>query len=98
MNKSINIFMLLLIGIFILSIFKYYSSNKNLDTKNFNRSNIDQILKSKINNLPILSNDTDNVIEFNNSIEEGINQEKNRENCFVFQMVESEVESQLFPW
>ena len=70
--------MLLLIGIFILSIFKYYSSNKNLDTKNFNRSNIDQILKSKINNLPILSNDTDNVIEFNNSIEEGINQEKNR--------------------
>ena len=78
MNKSINIFMLLLIGIFILSIFKYYSSNKNLDTKNFNRSNIDQILKSKINNLPILSNDTDNVIEFNNSIEEGINQEKNR--------------------
>ncbi len=70
--------MLLLIGIFILSIFKYYSSNKNLDTKNFNRSNIDQILKSKINNLPILSNDTDNVIEFNNSIEEDINQEKNR--------------------
>ena len=70
--------MLLLIGIFILSIFKYYSSNKNLDTKNFNRSNIDQILKSKINNLPILSNDTDNLIEFNNSIEEGINQEKNR--------------------
>ena len=70
--------MILLIGIFILSIFKYYSSNKNLDTKNFNRSNIDQILKSKINNLPILSNDTDNVIEFNNSIEEGINQEKNR--------------------
>ena len=78
MNKSINIFMLLLIGIFILSIFKYYSSNKNLDTKNYNRSNIDQILKSKINNLPILTNDTDNIIEFNNSIEEGINQEKNR--------------------
>ena len=70
--------MLLLIGIFILSIFKYYSSNKNLDTKNFNRSNIDQVLKSKINNLPILTNDTDNVIEFNNSIEDGINQEKNR--------------------
>ena len=78
MNKSINIFMLLLIGIFILSIFKYYFSNKNLDTKNFNRSNIDQILKNKINNLPILTNDTDNIIEFNNSIEDGINQEKNR--------------------
>ena len=78
MNKSINIFMLLLIGIFILSIFKYYSSNKNLDTKNFNRSNIDQILKNKINNLPILTNDTDNIIEFNNSIEDGINREKNR--------------------
>ena len=70
--------MLLLIGVFILSIFQYYSTNKNLDTKNFNRSNIDQILKSKINNLPILKNDTDKIIEFNNSIEEGINQEKNR--------------------
>ena len=35
-------------------------------------------LKSKINNLPILKNDTDKIIEFNNSIEEGINQEKNR--------------------
>ena len=70
--------MLLLIGIFILSIFKYYSSNKNLDTKNFNRSNIDQILKSKINNLPILLNDTDNVIEFNNSLKDGIEENKRR--------------------
>ena len=78
MNKAINIFMLLLIGIFILSIFKYYSSNKNLNTKNFNRANLDQILKNKINNLPILTNDTDNIIEFNNSIEDGINREKNR--------------------
>ena len=43
--------MLLLIGIFIISIFKYYSSNKNLDSKNFNRSNIDQILNSSGNRL-----------------------------------------------
>ena len=78
MNKLINVLMLILIVIFMLSILKYYSSNKNLDTKNFNRSNIDQIVKSKINDLPILKNDTDKIIEFNNSIEKDTYQEKRR--------------------
>ena len=78
MNKLINVLMLILIAIFMLSILKYYSSNKNLDTKNFNRSNIDQIVKSKINDLPILKNDTDKIIEFNNSIEKDTYQEKRR--------------------
>ena len=37
-----------------------------------------QILKEKVSDLPILSNDTDNVIEFNNSIENEINDDKKR--------------------
>ena len=78
MIKMFNTIMFLLTFIFLVSIYNYYSSNKNIDAKNYNRKNIDQILKEKIIDLPVLKNDTDNVIEFNNSIEEGINQEKNR--------------------
>ena len=69
MIKVLNIFMVFLIIVFILSISNYYFSKKNINSKNFNRSNINQILKEKITDLPILLNDTDDVIEFNNSIE-----------------------------
>ena len=70
--------MILLIIFFILSVYEYYSSNKNIQNKSFNRDNIDQILKDKVNDIPILSNDTDNVIEFNNSIDNEINTQKKR--------------------
>ena len=62
----------------MLSIYNYYSSNKNIDAKNFNRKNIDQILKEKIIDLPILKNDTNNVIEFNNSFKDEIKENKKR--------------------
>ena len=78
MIKIFNIIMFLLIIIFIFSIYNYYSSNKNVDAKNYNRKNIDQILKEKIIDLPVLKNDTDNVIEFNNSLKDGIEENKKR--------------------
>ena len=78
MYKVLNIFMILLIYIFIFTIFKYYSSNKNLSNKNYNRLNIDQIINEKINNLPILDNDTNNVVEFNDSFDDEINSNKKR--------------------
>ena len=78
MYKVFNIFMILLICIFIFFIFKYYSSNKNLSNKNYNRLNIDQIINEKINNLPILDNDTNNVVEFNDSFDDEINKNKKR--------------------
>ena len=78
MIKIFNIIMFLLIIIFILSIYNYYSSNKNVDAKNYNRKNIDQILKEKIIDLPVLKNDTDNVIEFNNSLKNNIEENKKR--------------------
>ena len=40
---------------------------QNLETKNFNRKNIDEIISEKIIDLPILSNDTNTVIIFNDS-------------------------------
>jgi hypothetical protein len=65
MNKSINIFFLLIIIVFFFFTYKYYSSNKNVEIKKYNRGNIDQIINKKISNLPILKNNTENVIEFN---------------------------------
>lgn len=78
MIKAFNIFMAFIIFVFILSISNYYFSKKNINSKNFNRSNIDQILKEKITDLPILVNDTNNVIEFNNSIESETDIKKKR--------------------
>ena len=78
MNKILNILFTFLIILFILSIFNYYISSKNIDFKDFNRSNIDQILKEKISNLPILTNDTNNVIEFNDSFDNEKDDEKKR--------------------
>ena len=78
MNKILNILFTFLIILFILSIFNYYVSSKNIDFKDFNRSNIDQILKEKISNLPILTNDTNNVIEFNDLFVNEKDDEKKR--------------------
>ncbi len=70
--------MLVLTIIFIYSVFDYYFSNKNIETKNYNRSNLDKILKDKISGLKVLDNDTNDVIEFNNSLQIQTNGEKKR--------------------
>ena len=78
MQKILSIFFLILVIIFFGSTFKYYSSNKNIKNKEFNRINIDQILNDKISNLPILKNDTDNVIKFNDGFSNEIKNDKPR--------------------
>ena len=70
--------MSLLVILFIFKVFSFYSSNKNISFKNYNRSNIDLILKEKIKDLPSLANDTSNVIEFNDSFDEEDNNDKKR--------------------
>jgi hypothetical protein len=67
MYKVLNILFLLLILIFSTSIFIYYSSSENLKSRKFNRNNINKIIEDKISDLPILINDTNNVILFNDS-------------------------------
>ena len=71
-------FLIILIFLFVFFTYKYYSSSKNIETKNFNRHNIDKIISNKISNLPILDNDTNNVIEFNDGFSNKINDEKSR--------------------
>jgi len=78
MEKIFNIFLSILILIFFFNIYKFYSSSKNLNSKDFNRNNIDQIINTKISNLPILKNDTTNVIEFNDGFSNEIKNDKLR--------------------
>ena len=78
MIKIFNFFLIVLILIFFFNIYSFYSSNKNLESKEFNRNNIDQIINTKISNLPILKNDTNNVIEFNDGFSNEIKNDKPR--------------------
>ena len=78
MIKLINIFFILITLLFLILVFKHYLSNKNIKKININRSNIENIVKSKISNLPKLKNDTKNVIEFNSGYQEEIKQNKPR--------------------
>ena len=78
MNKVIKFFFFILVILFFSSTYKFYSSNKNIKTKDYNRDNIDQIINSKISNLPILDNDTNNVIKFNDGFSNEIKNDKPR--------------------
>ena len=78
MYKIFNIFLGVLILIFFFNIYSFYSSNKNLESKEFNRININQIINTKISNLPILKNDTNDIIEFNDGFSNQIKNDKPR--------------------
>ena len=78
MIKILNFFVILLVLIFFIFTFKYYSSGKNIEAKNFTRNNINDIINKKISNLPILENDTSNVIEFNDGFSNEIKNDKSR--------------------
>ena len=74
--KLFNTVIFLIFIIFFVIIFKYYSSSKNMNEKNQNRLNINEIIKEKISDLPVLPNDTNNIIEFNNYLVDTTNEKK----------------------
>lgn len=78
MNKVLNLLLIIIVIIFFISTCYFYSSNKNIEVKKYNRKNIDKIIDVKISNLPILKNDTNNVILFNDGFDNKIKNEKSR--------------------
>ena len=78
MQKVFNIFFIVLISIFFFTVYNYYSSKENREVKEFNRNNINKSIQEKVLNLPVLTNDTNNIIEFNNSISDKVNNDKPR--------------------
>ena len=78
MKNILNILLIIVITTFFLSTYKYYSSNKNIESKSYIRNNIDEIINKKITNLPILENDTDNIVEFNDGFSNKTKNQKPR--------------------
>ena len=71
MIKNVSkFFILVLIIIFFFTVFKYYISEQNIDLVKSQRKSFETLSQKKINNLPVLPNDTNNVIEFNSGFEE----------------------------
>ena len=70
----IKFLILALILSFFMTTYNYYISEKNIDTVKNNRKNQEINVLRNISNLPVLFNDTDDVIEFksdfNNSNEQ----------------------------
>ena len=72
-----NIFkslILILVFLFFIFTFNYYFSEKNKDIVKKNRSNIETNVLKNFSDLPILYNDTNDVIEFNSGLDNSINQ------------------------
>ena len=78
MYKIINLIFLTLIFLFFFNIYNYYSSNKNIKNINLKRTNIEETLRNKISDLPILEDNTSNVIEFNSSFSDEIKSNEKR--------------------
>lgn len=77
-QKTKNIFFLTLLLIFIFFISKYYLSEKNIKFTNKSRLQYTDNLKSKKIDLPILFNDTNNIIVYNNDLQKFKNKRKKR--------------------
>ncbi len=68
----VNIFKFLILALilsFFMTTYNYYISEKNINTVKNNRKNQEINIFRNISNLPVLLNDTDNVIEFNSGFD-----------------------------
>jgi hypothetical protein len=77
-KKIINTFFLISFFTFIFLITKYYFSEQNLIFTNKSRSLYSLTLNKYANNLPLLKNDTNNIIIYINDLEEFKNKRKKR--------------------
>ena len=68
-KKIKNIFYLLLFLTFIISTTSFYFSDQNIKEINKSRSIYSVNLNKYTQNLPLLKNDTNNIIEYINDIE-----------------------------
>ena len=55
---------IVIIALFIFFTGKYYFSNENIKNSYRSYKNIDQKIKDYSRNLPLLKNDTENIIEY----------------------------------
>jgi len=77
-KKTINIFFLISFITFIFLLTNYYFSEENLILINKSRSSYALDLRKKETNLPLLKNDTNNIITYIDDLEEFKNKRKKR--------------------
>ena len=77
-KKIINIFFLIFFFIFIFLIVRYYFSDQNFIITNKSRSLYSLNLNKYADKLPLLKNDTNNIIIYKNDLEEFKNKRKKR--------------------
>ena len=68
-KKVINLFSLLLFFIFTILTITFYFSDENIRKTNKFRSLYSINLNKMINNLPLLKNDTSDIIQYKNDVE-----------------------------
>ncbi len=78
LKNTITLLIFISIILFFYFVFVQYFSEKNIKKINLNRSGIEKNLVDSSSNLPLLENDTNNVIEFNS----GFNAENKTERKF----------------
>ena len=77
-KKAKNTIFLITLFIFIFLISKHYLSEENIILTNKSRSSYSLLLNNNIKNLPILENDTNNIIVYKNDLEEFKKKRKKR--------------------
>tara|TARA_Y100000590_G_scaffold306693_1_gene346132 strand:- start:2510 stop:2773 length:264 start_codon:yes stop_codon:yes gene_type:complete len=68
-NKAKNFFYLLLIAIFLYLVINYYFSSQNIRNTNKSRAINSANAITDIEDLPLLQNDTKNIIEYKDDVE-----------------------------
>ena len=68
-KKVVNLFFLLLFFIFTILTITFYFSDENIRKTNKFRSLYSINLNKMINNLPLLKNDTSDIIQYKNDVE-----------------------------
>ena len=64
-SKIVKFIIILFVLFFFYFIFNYYFSNENYETLNKNRLTEEEIIAKYLSILPLIKNDTNNVIEYN---------------------------------
>ena len=77
-NRIKNASFLIIFFIFIFLISKYYISEQNIVFINQSRSSYEASLDNEKNNLPVLKNDTNNIIIYVKDLENFKNKRKKR--------------------
>ena len=67
LNKILSIFQFLVIIFFIFLTSYFYFSDRNVKEINKNRANLPIISNRNLDFLPLLNNDTNNIIEYQNN-------------------------------